>query len=67
MQMQEIHVKRYGQPAAGYVGTISPADGSWILFVAAEGLPDLYRRVARRDSEGQVDHDYEPAGTAQAS
>jgi len=64
--MQEIHVKRYLQPAAGYVGTISPAGASWILFVAAEGTPDLYRRVERQVGDGKVEHVYEAAASTPA-
>jgi hypothetical protein len=45
--MQNIHVKRYDDPtgAIGYLGTVEPEDRAWILFIAADGTPSLWRRV----------------------
>jgi len=51
--MQNIHVKRYNHPqSVGYSGTIEPEDGSWILFVPADGgTPELHVEVEYATNE----------------
>lgn len=57
--MQQIHVSRYSQPTAtGYLGSIAPADGSWIVFVPTEGDPQLFVRQKLEPGETQVEHGY---------
>lgn len=60
--MQEIHVKRYAEPTPGpYVGSIEPNDRSWVLFVRADGPPELWVAI---DPEGSVRR-FVPACTPQ--
>jgi hypothetical protein len=42
--MQNINVQRYSDPkSVGYVASISPDDGAWILFVPVNGsAPALF-------------------------
>lgn len=61
--MQNIHVKRYANPAAiGYQGAIEPEDRSWVVFVAADGEATLWRRVENvtlDDTDGtKIEHAY---------
>jgi len=44
--MQNIHVERYEHPeGVGYQGLVRPEDGSWILFIPNEGMPQLLIEV----------------------
>lgn len=52
--MTEITVKRYDQPAAGYAGTIEPADRAWILWIDVDGAPSLWTRVESEDGASYV-------------
>lgn len=57
--MQNIHVKRYEQQAAGYAGWIEPDDGSWVLFVPADGsTPHLYKRNEQQEHDGKTEATY---------
>lgn len=42
--MQPIHVQRYApeMKKAGWLGTISPEDGRWIVFVDVDHEPHLW-------------------------
>ena len=43
--MQNIHVRRYQQPApGGYQGTVEPEDRSWIVFIDKDGHATFWRR-----------------------
>lgn len=62
--MQNIHVKRYDDPAAvgGFLGTIEPEDRSFIVFVNADGTPQLWLRVkVEGERPGEVEHSYASA------
>lgn len=59
--MQNIHVKRYEAPTAGYLGSIEPEDRSWIVFVAADGTPSLWERAECVDENGATVSGYAPA------
>ena len=50
--MQNVRISRYATPAAGFAGTVSPEDGSWIVFVATDGEALFYRRTEASDLEG---------------
>lgn len=56
--MQNIHVKRYRPELKDWQGTISPEDGSWVVFIDADGEPFFYRRVESETSEGRVEESY---------
>ena len=44
--MQNIHVKRYDHPeSTGYAGSIEPEDGSWVLFIPHDGMPEPFIEV----------------------
>lgn len=44
--MQNIHVRRYQQPApGGYQGTIEPEDRSWLVFIDKDGHATFWRRA----------------------
>ena len=59
--MQNIHVNRYQQPAAGFDGTIEPEDRSWILWVAVDGTPSLWVAKETNDDDGTTRRVYVPA------
>ncbi len=43
--MQNIHVRRYKQPApGGFQGTVEPEDRSWVIFIDKEGHATFWRR-----------------------
>lgn len=57
--MQNINVNRYNPPAGGYLGSIMPEDGNWILFIHQDGgVPDLFTREALVPGETQTGHGY---------
>lgn len=57
---QHIHINRYPDPRAvgGWELTVTPEDGSFVLFVPTEGDALLYRRVATKTENGQTDNVY---------
>lgn len=59
--MQNIHVKRYEDASAGYQGSVEPEDRSWVLFIATDGTPSLWRRVEAEADDGTMQHAYAPA------
>lgn len=56
--MQQILVKRYAEPAAGYLGSVEPEDRSWILFLHQEG-PELWERTEEKAEDGSVTETYQ--------
>ena len=54
--MQNIHVERYAHPEnTGFQGLVKPEDGSWILFIPNEGLPQLLIEVeAAKDEDADL-------------
>lgn len=56
--MQNIQVKRYRPELKEWQGTISPEDGSWIVFVDGDGEPYFYRRVERYEEGEKTDEVY---------
>lgn len=47
-----IKVKRYSKDMPVWYGTVSPEDGSWVLFIPHEGVPHLYMRVEQATEDG---------------
>lgn len=60
--MQSIKVKRYKSPAVGFSGSIEPEDRSWVLFIASDGIPSLFRLAGSVDIDGVTEDAYLPAG-----
>ena len=56
--MQNIHVKRYQPELKEWQGTISPEDGSWIVFVDSAGEPFFYRRGNVEKADGKLEEIY---------
>ena len=60
--MQKIHVKRYESPTVGFAGSIEPEDRSWVLFIAKDGAPSLFRLAGTTEIDGKTEDAYLPAG-----
>lgn len=59
MPMPHIEVTRYTPSAAGWAGYVSPTDGSWTLFIPADGgVPSLWvRQGPPRETDGKTERD----------
>jgi len=55
---QNIHVKRYSDPSAGWALSIEPEDRSFVVFVPNEGDALFYRRVEFETGDGKLEHGY---------
>lgn len=60
--MKNIRISRYDSPAAGYVGAISPEGGEWTVFVAADGVAQLFERRGIVNVDGREETAYELVG-----
>ncbi len=55
--MQNINVRRY-EKLTTYQGTIEPEDRSWILFIAANGKPELWVLSGETGEPGKAGQSY---------
>lgn len=58
--MQNVRVRRYEKPCAGWAATVEPEDREWILFIPVEGKPVLYERAKVTTGDGEVHEAYQP-------
>jgi len=61
--LMDIHVRRYQDPNLAWESSVSPADGSWVLFQPRDPsklAPQLWRRCEKKDEHGAIVHVYEP-------
>lgn len=54
-----LHVSHY-KGSATWRTSVSPTDGSWLLFVDAGGSPHLYLATETRTAEGETVTTYAP-------
>lgn len=59
----DIHVRRYQDPNLAWESSVSPADGSWVLFQPRDPTKlqaQLWHRQKTRDEHGATVHVYAP-------